>query len=132
MVKLENILAIDIGSKRIGLAIANTVAKLPVPLEVIANDRLVFQTIKDIISKYNVKQVVVGLPRNMSGEETRQSQFSREFAAKLEKVLGLKVKFADESLSTKRAQTLPSRQGKSNHLDSMAACFILEEYLEQK
>lgn len=130
MDKVNSILAIDVGKARIGLAIANNVARLPRPLGVQQNNNKIYHKINTIVDDNQVETIVVGLPRNMSGEETKQSQFSREFAAKLEAVTDKAVVFADESLSSKRAETSSYSKDPSGHDDSIAACFILEEYLE--
>ncbi len=129
MSKPKSYLAIDVGEKRIGLAVANTIARLPRPLAILSNDGDIYQEIGKIIKDKNVEEVIVGLPRNMSGEETAQSDFSRQFAAQLGKKTGVKVEFADESLSTERVKNSTYKKDPSGYLDSIAACFILEEYL---
>lgn len=130
MSELKNYLAIDVGSKRIGLAIANSVARLPNPLVILPNHEDIYKEIDQIIKKENIGLIIVGLPRNMSGEETAQSDFSRQFAAGLNEITDIKIEFADESLSTKRVKDSTYRKDPSGYLDSIAACFILEEYLE--
>lgn len=118
----HNILGIDVGEVRVGLATAHSLAKLPSPHSVLKNDQEIYQNISDIIKKENIQAIVVGLPRNMKGEETAQSNFSRQFAAELAKYTSIRIDFADESLSSVRAS------GK----DDIAACYILEEYLSHK
>jgi putative Holliday junction resolvase len=125
-----NYLAVDVGEKRIGLAIANSVARLPRPLTILINNDGVYNEINQIVKKENINQIIVGLPRNMSGEETAQSDFSRQFAARLAKVADKKIEFADESLSSARVKDSTYKKDPSGYLDSIAACFILEEYLE--
>lgn len=126
----KNYLAIDAGEKRVGLAIANTIAKLPSPLAILPNDADIYHKISEIVKEEKIENIIIGLPRNMSGEETAQSRFSRQFAGEIEKATGLKINFADESLSTKRVAESTYRKDPSGYLDSIAACFILEEYLE--
>lgn len=125
-----NILGLDVGIARVGLAIANSTAKIPSPLSVVNNDERVFERIKGLADDEKVKIIVIGLPRNMQGQETAQSEFARSFARKLGGYVDVTVEFADESLSSKRAEQKNrySRQATGKHLDDVAACFILEEY----
>lgn len=125
-----NYLAVDAGEKRIGLAVANSVAKLPRPLAVLFNDKDIYKKITEIAQNENISKIIVGLPRNMSGEETAQSKFSRKFAGQLAEESALEVVFADESLSTERVNNSTYKKDPSGYVDSVAACFILEEYLE--
>lgn len=125
-----NYLAIDVGEKRIGLAIASSIAKLPRPLTILPHQDNIYDEIDEIIKKENIGKVIVGLPRNMSGEETAQSDFSRQFAARLGETTEVKIEFADESLSSARVKDSNYKKDLSGYLDSIAACFILEEYLE--
>lgn len=129
----SNILALDVGDSRVGVAIANPIARLPRPLVILENNQNIFDRLKSLIAEQSVGTVVVGLPRNMQGEETAQSQASRQFGKKLEDSTGQPVIFADESLSTRRAEEY-ARKIKREHkyLDDIAACFILEEYLGGK
>lgn len=130
-----NVLGLDIGEKRIGMALANVIARLPSPYGVISNDENAVKSIMQAIDDNEVKHIVIGLPRNQSGEETAQSKFARDFAQKLNGI-ELPITFSDESLSSKRAQDLQStiRERDANQpIDDLAACFILEEFfLEEK
>lgn len=132
MEEVNNILALDIGDSRIGIAMASSIAKLPRPFAILKNDPNVFKEINTIVSQNNVRTIVVGLPRNMQGEETAQSGVSRKFAQDLQERMDVEVVFADESLSTQRAERERFKTGRndSKYLDDVAACFILEEYFE--
>lgn len=126
----RNIIALDVGDARVGVALASTIARLPNPLVILENKPDIFEKLKEIIDSETVETVVVGLPRNMKGEETAQSHISRQFGEKLEELTGITVVFVDESLSTKRAEDYArSRKISAKYLDDIAACFILEEYL---
>ena len=124
------VLGLDVGDKRIGVASASVIARLPQPLKDILTDESVYERIKELAAKENVALIVVGLPRNLNGEETAQSQKIRRFAEELAVVVEIPVVFADESLSSKRADNLvKSTSIKNVSRDSLAACFILEEFL---
>ncbi|HEX5797711.1 MAG TPA: Holliday junction resolvase RuvX [Candidatus Saccharimonadales bacterium] len=126
----HNILALDVGDARVGVAIANPIARIPNPLTILANGPKIFHEIQALIREHDVRTVVIGLPRNMKGEETAQTEASRRFADKLEEYTDAELVFADESLSSKRAEEDRSRRGRgpAEHLDDVAACFILEEH----
>lgn len=81
----SNVIALDVGEKRIGIAIADSEIPFPQPLTTMDNDTDVWTELTSLIKDNNVSTVVIGLPRNMQGEETKQSGFSREFAARLSK-----------------------------------------------
>jgi putative Holliday junction resolvase len=125
------ILGLDVGDVRIGVALANPIARLPRPLAVIANDETVLEKIAEIVRREKIEQVVVGLPRNLKGAETAQSKKVREFAAILQEKLGTTIEFADETLSSVRAEAMPplNKRSSGQSLDAEAACFILEEFL---
>jgi putative holliday junction resolvase len=123
------ILGLDIGDARIGLAIASPIAKLPQPIETIPNDGTAVPTLRAIIEREGITQLVVGVPRNLEGQETAQSEKIRLQTESLAAEIGLEPVFVDESLSSKRADEYQQKQKKNLHdQDSIAACFILDEY----
>lgn len=124
------ILGLDVGEKRIGVALASAIAKLPQPQFVIPGGEKAIEAIKELAKKENVNMIVVGLPRNLHGDETSQSRRIRDFADRLSKAAEQPVVFAEESLSSVRADELSKNtEYKNVSRDSLAACFILEEYL---
>ncbi|MGI9027447.1 MAG: Holliday junction resolvase RuvX [Candidatus Saccharimonadales bacterium] len=123
------LLGLDVGDKRIGVAVASAIARLPQPLDMIASGDGALQQITAIITQENITLLVIGLPRNMKGEETAQSAKIRNFATELSTVTPVPIAFADESLSSVRADDLGRHNTFKNvSSDSLAACFILEEY----
>lgn len=135
MVKPSNpstILALDVGAARIGVAVASLIARLPRPLDVLQRTDSVFEDIARIAAEERAQSTVIGLPRNQQGEETAQSREVRNFAEQLHHKTGLEIIFADESLSSVRAEQTARTDKKltGKYLDSIAACYILEEFLE--
>jgi len=129
---LVTLLAFDVGDKRIGVAIANSIARMASPLITIQNDQDVFATISNIISSEGADIIVVGLPRNLSGDDTAQTRSAREFAAKLAKHTKMKVYMQDEALTSHKAEAELRSSGKKydkGHIDALAATYILEDYL---
>ncbi len=124
----QSILALDVGDARIGLARASAVARLPEPLKALNVTDSVIDDIKNVMIRENIGLLVVGIPRNLKGEETPQSQKIRNFAKNLEKS-DTPMVFVDESLSSKRADSyLAGNKNARADQDSIAACFILEEF----
>ena len=122
------ILAIDWGGKRIGTAIANTETRLPRPQGQIRNDSEAIASLNSLVEEEGVELVVVGLPRNLSGEETPQSAEVRRFAGELEESLKCEVLLVDETLSTQAAAELKPQFPKAD-IDSLAATVILGDYI---
>lgn len=125
------LLGLDVGEKRIGVALASVIARLPQPLELISNNGHAFEQIASLAKEQSVELIVIGIPRNLQGEETEQSESIRLFAQTLSEHVSVAIEFADESLSSVRADEV-IKQGtfKEASRDSLAACFILEEYIQ--
>ncbi len=126
--EFKNILAIDYGEARLGLARASSVARLPEPLGVAKNDEGIFTSISSLLKEHGINYILVGLPRNMSGEETAQSQKCRAFAAELSKQTGLEVELVDETLTTATANELIRRSDSKLTNDEVAAMLILDDF----
>jgi putative holliday junction resolvase len=129
MEQSKNILGLDIGEKRIGVARAGSIARLPQPLEVIPNNTAFRARLDSLMAEHSIGLVVVGLPRSLNGQETGQSASVRSFVDNALK--GVEYIFQDETLSTVTAQKNMQRHGYKNNpamLDAVAACIILEDY----
>lgn len=123
------ILGVDFGQKRTGLALASPIAKLPRPHSVVDSSGAI-DKIKELISTEEIGLIIVGLPRSLEGEETAQSKSIRQFADELSEAIKLPIRFADETLSSIRAkQYIADHKLPQSDVDSIAACFILEEFL---
>ena len=125
---MATILAIDWGSRRIGIARANTVARLAEPLSTIDNTDTAIARIQQLAESENVDTIVVGLPRNLSGEETQQTHAVRDFVRLLEDELQCQIVMHDETLSSQVADELKQRFPNSS-IDSRSATIILDDYL---
>lgn len=120
-------LAIDFGTKRIGLAIS--VASLADPLTIIPNDEQAVAQIQAICTRENVKQLLVGVSEQVMAKKTKV------FAQQLKETLDLPLFFFDETLSSKETHQklahsqmkLSKRQGPIDHY---AASLILQEWLD--
>lgn len=129
---MSNILAFDIGKRKIGVAIANKNTGFPSPLTTITNDDKVWDKIKELINENDAEIIVAGMPRSLSGQETEQTIYTREFVDTLGKKTLLKIEVQDEDLTSHKAET-ELKSKKRNYtkadIDALAATFILEDYL---
>lgn len=128
---MSSILALDVGESRVGVAVASLAARLPRPLTTLANSPTIWQDIQDLVQAESSELIVVGLPRNLSGEDTAQTAYVRTFAQGLS---GHKVVFQDEALTSKKAESELKARGKpfaKGDIDALAATYILEDYLHQ-
>ena len=124
-----NIVSLDVGDARIGVARAHTIAKIPEPLKPINNDENFTANLSKLLQEQSTSTVVVGIPRNMSGQETEQSRKIRTFIDGVkQKLTDVNFVFVDESLSSKRADEYMKTNGTNASQDSISACYILQEY----
>jgi putative Holliday junction resolvase len=131
------ILGLDIGDRRIGVAISDPVEIIASPLTVINrdDDNSAIIAILQLIGQYDVKRIVVGLPYSLDGSLGRQAGKVKDFIDKLSQNTSLEVELRDERLSTVAADRLLREGGKrkakgSSSLDAAAAAFILQGYLD--
>ena len=129
----SNLIALDVGDRRVGIAIAGHTARIARPYGVI--DRQVsdvWQVIEKLISEENVITIVVGLPRGMEGQETAQTAKIREFATELKQRLGVAPRLQDEAVTSQMAEDELKARGVSYNkgdIDALAATYILSDYL---
>lgn len=131
------VLALDIGEKRIGVAVSDPAGRIATPLAVIDAKRALADgaELARIIDDYSVEAVVVGLPLSMDGTEGPQARRIRSLAEKLGPRLGVPYAFADERLSSAQASRAMSEAGVSardqrGKLDAVAASLFLQSYLD--
>lgn len=129
----RQLLALDVGEKRIGVALADASIAIAIAYDTFTVDSTEIERIARVVIEESVQTIVVGYPRNQSGEPTQQTVFVEAFVEKLQD-LDVSIVFQDESLTSVRAEELLDRQGKpyeKGAVDSLAACLILQDYLEQ-
>jgi len=128
----EQILALDFGSKRVGVAVAHVVARLPRPLTTLQNSETLLDDIRNLVNKEGAALVLVGLPRGMDGGYTEQTRLAEEFAHELASVLSVPIELVDETLTSVDAeQVLAQRSYNKGEVDALAASLILERYLAE-
>lgn len=130
------VLGLDVGSRRIGVAVSDPLGITAQGLDTLErrNKRHDFQHLRDVIQKYEVKEIVVGLPLRMSGEEGIQADKMQNFAEELRKRFGLPVHLWDERLTSAEANRLLretdlSIEKRAKAVDRMAAVLILQGWM---
>jgi len=133
------ILALDVGKKRIGLAVSDEMGWTAQGLDTLERTRIRddLTRLKELAEQWNIETLLVGEPLHMSGETSRQSQYTREFAERLKEHLSLPVIFWDERLTSVEAERVLRETGASlekrkQAIDRLAAVLLLESYLEYR
>ena len=131
------VLAIDPGTVRLGLALSDPSGTIAQPLSVLkrrteAED---LKTLAELIKKYQVEQIVVGLPRTMDGRLDAAAKHAQAFGARVGEASGRPVAYWDERLTTVAAERYLIEQGKRRgkrrqEIDRMAATLLLQGYLD--
>ncbi|MEI6850913.1 MAG: Holliday junction resolvase RuvX [Candidatus Saccharibacteria bacterium] len=122
----------DVGEKRIGVAVGDSAVRIAVPFETIEVDGDEIQAIAEIYIKQSADILVIGYPRNQSGETTAQTKYVENFAKKLSDISD-KIVFQDESLTSVIAEQQlinHKRPYSKSDIDAQAASIILQDYIE--
>lgn len=129
---VKNFLALDVGERRIGMAMADSQVKIAIPFGWLENDDTIIQKITELLLQHDINVVVVGYPRNQSGEATKQTEFVEEFVSRLAEIdLDAEIVYQDESLTSVQAeQRLGQNIKDKGDIDAEAASIILQDYLE--
>ncbi|HET8671889.1 MAG TPA: Holliday junction resolvase RuvX [Candidatus Saccharimonadales bacterium] len=130
----SSILALDMGEQRIGLAIANVVARLPNPFRTIPNNEQTMKALLQIIQEEGVAILVVGRPRGLNGQETDQTRICDSFTEELRTQLPVPVYAQDEAVTSKKAEAELKSRGRpyvKGDIDALAASYILEDFLQE-
>jgi len=136
----RRLLALDVGEKTIGIAIATSDLSIASPLQTITRRKFTEDAKKlaQICQEHDVGGLVLGLPVNMDGSEGPRARSTRQFARNLEEIAGLSlpIAFWDERLSTAAVERFlvedadMSRRRRGQVIDKMAAAFILQGALD--
>jgi putative Holliday junction resolvase len=131
------ILALDLGKKRIGLAVSDPlgITAQGLPNLVRVNKRTDFAALEEILRERQVGLILMGNPINMRGDEGRQSGWVREFAEAIGKRTGLPVKLWDERLTSVEANRVLRSSGisiekRAAAVDRLSAVILLQSYLD--
>lgn len=132
------IMALDVGSRTIGIACSDALLMTAQGIETIRRTSLEndFNRLRELISEYEVHELVVGMPKNMNGTKGDRAEKTEEFVEKMKAVIDLPVTFWDERLSTVMAERQliaadVSRKKRKGVIDKMAAVVLLQGYLDR-
>lgn len=135
----HRILGLDVGSRRIGVAVSDLLGITAQGLETIQrqNKRLDYAKLEQVIREYQVNEIVVGLPLRMSGAEGIQAEKMQRFAEDLRQKFQLPVYLWDERLTSTQANRLlretdMSIRRRGQVVDQMAAVLILQSFMDSR
>lgn len=125
----EEIVALDVGTVRTGIARASKLARLAQPLKTVPTDEVI-EELRRLSLKSQITKVVVGLPRNLRGDDTQQTEWVRHFVEDAKTQLP-KIDFylQDEALTSVSAQ---ENGKKVTDIDAEAARIILQDFLDSE
>jgi putative holliday junction resolvase len=133
------ILALDHGTKRVGVAVSDELKMIAQPLEYILAEPFdaLLARLKDLIREKEVEMILVGLPRNMDGSYGPAALKVREFVAVLKDAIAVPIQMWDERLTSAQAQRYliqggVRRQQRKEKVDKTAAAILLQSYLDSR
>ena len=135
------ILGIDYGEARTGFAITDALGITAQGLETLnsqGNDKIILKKIDELLEKYEVDTIVIGMPYHMNGTKSERAELTEKFIHKLKcKYNKLKIDYIDERLTTVAAHKTMNflninKNKKRNIVDTISAVYILETYLERQ
>ena len=136
------IMGLDFGSKTVGVAISDPLLITAQGIEIIRRKeenklRQTLARIEELIVEYGEEEFVLGYAKNMNNTEGGSVELTQEFEDKLERRTGLPVYLWDERLTTVAADKAMMEAGirreeRKEHVDRIAACFILQGYLDKR
>ena len=135
------ILGIDYGESRTGFAITDGLNITVQGLETVYNngsDKIILKKIDELLEKYEIDTIVIGMPYNMDGTISKRAEITEKFIHKLKcRYNKIKIEFIDERLTTVAAHKTMNflninKHKKRDLVDTIAAVYILETYLNKK
>lgn len=133
MATILNVLSLDVGERRVGVARASMIARLPEVLGTIDRQKVdAIEAIKALCREHVADCLVIGLPRNLSGQDTAQTAVVRSFARDVSEACGVPFVFQDEALTSVKAEAELASRGRhtKGDVDGLAALYILEDWLK--
>lgn len=129
-------IGLDIGEKRVGVAVSDTTLRVATPLAVLQGPLSAdSRALRRLVEDYEAEALVVGLPLTLAGEEGPQAERVRAEAQRLGEALAVRIVFHDERLSSAEAQKVMTASGMSERqrrgsVDMVAAGLVLQSYLD--
>lgn len=128
-------IGVDVGKARVGVARSDPDGMLATPLETVPRDDRAVARVRELAEEYDAFEVLVGLPLNLSGNDTPSTADARAFAAELAEAVSTPVRLVDERLSTVSAHAALRQSGRSQRdsrsiVDQVAAVVLLQHALD--
>src|SRR5512139_3555150 len=133
---MGRLLGLDVGEKRVGVAICDETQTLARPLLTLrrTSKKEDFAQLAALCHVHAIEKVIIGVPKTLSNEEGPQAQRVRRYANELQAALDLPIEFWDERYSTVEARDLMANVGRAlsrkDEIDAIAATVILQDYLD--
>ena len=134
---MNKVLGLDIGKKRIGIAMSDIMGLIAHPVETISREpeNLAIEKIRNLCKENNIKTIVAGLPKNMNNTIGEQAQDCMDFADNFKD--DYEIVFEDERLTSRQAEYILAQTGRKytkdkKLVDLKSACIILQQYLDRK
>jgi len=131
------ILALDPGTKRIGVALSDELGWTAQPLETFERKSLAADVahIRELVRRHDVREIVIGMPVQLNGRLGPAAQSAQQFLEAVQAAVGIPVIAWDERLTTKAAEQMlieadVSRKKRKGVVDRVAAALLLKSYLE--
>ena len=133
----KRILAIDYGTKRLGVAVSSPLDSTVFPLPYLKQGTWdnIISHIEILLSEKNIQQIVVGLPKSLDGSLGSMAKQCQQFAGTLKKNISVPITLFDERFTSKEAESILieelnlSRKKRKELKDSLSACLLLQSYL---
>lgn len=128
---MMRLLGMDIGDKRIGLAVSDREENIAVPLMVLDNDPGINKKLESLVIEYNIGKIVVGLPYTLKGEIGEQAKKVIGFVEDDLAGLSVEIDYEDERFTSK-ITIIKKGKNKKKHIDNISASLILQNYLDRR
>lgn len=134
--KEGTLLALDVGAKRIGVALAGRDVHFAKPLTTLEHTDTIFADIAGLVQANHATVVVVGYPRGLEGQVTEQTKTIETFVEELKSHVDARIEWQDETLTSVKAETELAARHKGgmynkSDVDALAATYILEDYITE-
>lgn len=125
----KDFIGLDVGIRRTGFARASNAAKIAEPLFTVDTAEVI-DKLNDLMKQGDIEAIVVGLPRNLSGEDTKQTEWVREWVTGVKAKIDIPFYAQDEALTSKMAEAKNISGQKLHDIDSLAASIILQDFID--
>lgn len=130
-------LGLDLGERRIGVAISDELGMIASPLTMVPRQGAVVQDVLALIERYGIVRVIVGMPTSLSGREGPQAASIRAYAEGFREALGVPMDYWDERMTTSIAEqhliaSGVRRDKRKQQVDAVAAAVMLQGYLDRE